>query len=164
VGSTAGHFCNDVDVVMVDYGTLTTTCQDCVDVSLPPGPECDKVFDKHAAVVGETINVTLTVYNNDTTSARSFDITDAIDVGMTYVSGSASLAPSSSGPQNISWDNVSIGASSNLVITYQLLVGSTAGHFCNDVDVVMVDYGTLTTTCQDCVDVTAARADLYKGF
>jgi len=154
VGSTAGHFCNDVDVVMVDYGTLTTTCQDCVDVSLPPGPTCTKVFDKDTALVGETINVTLTVTNHDTTSARSFDITDAIDVGMTYVGGTASPAPSTSSAQALAWNGFSIAANSSQVFTYQLLVGSTAGHFCNDVDVVMVDYGTLTTTCQDCVDVS----------
>jgi len=154
-GDTAGNFCNDVDVVRADDVTITTTCQDCVDVSLPPGPTCTKLFDKDTALVGETINVTLTVTNNDTTSARDFDIADAIDVGMTFIGVTGPTpAPTTSGLQFVTWDAVSIGIGLSQVFTYQILVGDGAGTFCNDVDVVMVGFPSLTTTCQDCVIVS----------
>jgi len=124
-------------------------------VSLPPGPRCTKVFDKETVEYGETINVTLTIYNDDASSARDFNVTDTMPAGgeLTYVIGSSDVAPTTEAADKVTWDNLSIPASGNVVIHYQILVGDQEGHFCNDVDVIMVAYPALGTHCEDCVTV-----------
>jgi len=119
----------------------------------PPALSCQKSFNASQAEPGQEITATVTATNNGE-SDTLIEIVDTLDVGFTYVAGSASAGEPTITGQTLKWTGLNLPANGSVIITYRLTVGDIAEGqtICNNVFVNSIDFpGVSAGPCLACV-------------
>lgn len=120
-------------------------------------PLVEKTVDQSTTMPGATVNFTITyrVEAPVDTVVDDLDLTDVLPAGLTYVPGSASVAPTSVSGQTLSWSIDSVSTNTEYTILLSAMVDSNADPgevFTNSVEAVLAgvtDEDTASTRVRD---------------
>jgi uncharacterized repeat protein (TIGR01451 family) len=109
-----------------DDGDQSEDDEDSETITVPPSADLrmDKTVSDPNPNVGDTITFTITVYNDGPDTATNITVEDVIPSGFTYVASSIAGGDSrdDSGAPTLTWTINSLASSSNVNLTFQVVV------------------------------------------